>query len=353
MDSKKKKVVEFLSLMEAWKTNIKELHWSAVSLSQHKLADDIADTLAEFQDKVGEIQQGITGKFKVGTLKHVEYKQPSFKLFLEDVYEKASEFEKFTKEAGDKYVGMHSETETFLGEIQKDIYLVEFTLKEELKRRFKKQINESEEDAIRKMFGSINNSHQLTPWTEKGREERFKSHGTPEQRNPSYEKAKREAQERMRLKKENRMQESYKISESELYGLIREAVSSVLSQNLNEVDVKGGDYSDNELNYTHFAVNKANGLIVDGWDYSGYDSGDLKAHKRDYFYDDLENNGFNPKAYKILSFKACQKQGIDPNNKQIWSNTGVYPLETEKEMKNNGQDFYSAAIQEHPDWFVE
>ena len=130
------------------------------------------------------------------------------------------------------------------------------------------------------------------------------------------------------------------------YGMKKESIE-------NEAEVQGGMYNDKELNYTHFAVNKMTNLIVDGWDYSGYDSEELKQYKNDYFNNDLMENGFNPKMYKILSFKGCQKQGLDPNNKQIWSNTGVYPLKQEVQMNKQGQNPYEAAQQEHPDWFVE
>lgn len=47
--------------------------------------------------------------------------------------------------------------------------------------------------------------------------------------------------------------------------------------------------------------------------------------------------------YKILSFKGFQKQGLDPNNKQIWSNTGLCPLKQELQMNKQGQNQYEAA----------
>ena len=161
--------------------------------------------------------------------------------------------------------------------------------------------------------------------------------------------------------------ESVKLTEKELNECIGEAISNVLGKFVGkykgcakmhesietEAEVQGGMYSDKELNYTHFAVNKMTGLIVDGWDYSGYDSEELKQYKNDYFNVDLKDNGYNPKMYKILSFKGCQKQGIDPNNKAVWSNTGVYPLSQEVQMNKQGQNPYEAAQQEHPDWFLE
>ena len=117
--------------------------------------------------------------------------------------------------------------------------------------------------------------------------------------------------------------------------------------------MKGGQYNDKELNFTHFAVNKYTNLIVDGWDYSGYDTNDLKVNKNDYFYNDLKDNGFNPKAYKILTFNGCQKCGIDPNNNVNYSNTGVFPLYHEIEMRKRGEEPFDVAKESHPDWFVD
>ena len=112
-------------------------------------------------------------------------------------------------------------------------------------------------------------------------------------------------------------------------------------------------YNDKELDYTHFAVNMMTNLIVDGLCYAGFDSDELKLCKNKYCNNDLRENGFNPKMYKILSFRECLKRGLNPNNKQIWSNTGVYPISQDVQMNKQGQNPYEAAIQEHPDWFIE
>jgi hypothetical protein len=125
-----------------------------------------------------------------------------------------------------------------------------------------------------------------------------------------------------------------------------------LSEGCHEAEVKGGDYIDDELNYTHFAVNKTTGLIVDGWDYSGYDTDELKSFMKDYFFDDLKNNGFNPKAYKIMTFNGCKRAGVNPNDNTNWSNTGVFPLRDEQAMKQKGENVFAIAQERHPDWFV-
>ncbi len=83
--------------------------------------------------------------------------------------------------------------------------------------------------------------------------------------------------------------------------------------------------------YTHFAVNKKTNLIVNGWDYRGYDADELKQFKKDYFIVDLVDNDFNPKEYKILTRQGCLKQGINPDDEMnCWSNRGDIPLKDEK-----------------------
>lgn len=76
----------------------------------------------------------------------------------------------------------------------------------------------------------------------------------------------------------------------------------------------------NNDNYTHFAVSKATGKIVNGWDYNGYDPSELNADKNYFFKTDLIDYGFNPKNIKILTLKGLKKEGIDPNDDNNWSN---------------------------------
>jgi hypothetical protein len=57
--------------------------------------------------------------------------------------------------------------------------------------------------------------------------------------------------------------------------------------------------------------------------------------------------------YKILTFKACERAGINPNNKQNWSNTGVFPLFREAQMKQSNENPFEVAYESHPDWFVK
>lgn len=136
----KKDIVNFLCKLEGYKTTIKNAHFSASRMSEHKLMDDIADTLSKAQDEIGEICQGIHGQFGKSTINGVEYKLTSSKQFIKDVVESANDF--YTKIQGDKYVGLRSVVETFIGDMNKNVYLLDLCLKEDFKRNYKNKINE-------------------------------------------------------------------------------------------------------------------------------------------------------------------------------------------------------------------
>lgn len=127
------KILSFSNKIEGWKTAIKNLHWASSSLPQHELCDSIADDLSNFQDVISEIEQGIHGKIKLNQVKGESYNITSLKTFAEDVIKDTTDFYKTL--AGDDYIGMKSEVETFIGKMQKNLYLINFTIKEDRERR--------------------------------------------------------------------------------------------------------------------------------------------------------------------------------------------------------------------------
>ena len=141
-----KTVLAFIEKLEVFKTKIKALHWDSDNLSQHKLCDDIAESIAEFQDQVSEVEQSISGKLpknmfrpdnqefgEIGTLKE----------FVTSVIDHTNDFYKKLQEKGDEYIGMRSDCESFLSDMQRKLYLVNFTLKEDMKRRIREMVNEA------------------------------------------------------------------------------------------------------------------------------------------------------------------------------------------------------------------
>ena len=100
-----------------------------------------------------------------------------------------------------------------------------------------------------------------------------------------------------------------RLTESDLHNMIINAARRIIRE------------SSEEENYTHFAVNKNTNMIVNGWDYHGYEPSELRQFKRDYFFDDLRDYGLNPKDYTIVTRAYLERQGIDPNDQSNWSNS--------------------------------
>ena len=119
------------------------MHWDANSLSQHQLCDDIATIISDYQDKVSEVEQSISGKLPVNNLKGTTYKITTLKKFIQDVISGTKAFYHKLQKEGDEYIGMRSDTEAVLSDLQRQLYLVDFTIKEGLKQRLRNKINEN------------------------------------------------------------------------------------------------------------------------------------------------------------------------------------------------------------------
>ena len=139
----KKYIISFISELESFKSDIKQLHWAANSLPQHQLCDDIANIISDYQDKVAEVEQSISGKFPVNVLKGEKHNVTTLKKFVEDVIASTKSFYAKLKKEGDEYIGMRSDTEAVLSDLQRQLYLVDFTVKESLKQRLRDKINEN------------------------------------------------------------------------------------------------------------------------------------------------------------------------------------------------------------------
>jgi hypothetical protein len=103
-----KKILNYINICEGWKVAIKELHWDSNSLSQHELCDDIASSISDFEDLVSEVEQSMSGKLAINTLKPKEYKVESLKSFVEDIISSSQDFLKELDNMGEDYIGIKS-----------------------------------------------------------------------------------------------------------------------------------------------------------------------------------------------------------------------------------------------------
>ena len=85
---------------------------------------------SENQDEIAEIAQGVLGTIKVNKLKPESY--INSKSTLNDMLKDTKEF--YTTIDGDDYIGL-SVVESWIGELNKFVYLMDFCLKEDIKRR--------------------------------------------------------------------------------------------------------------------------------------------------------------------------------------------------------------------------
>jgi hypothetical protein len=99
------------------------------------------------------------------------------------------------------------------------------------------------------------------------------------------------------------------------------------------------DEGNNRINpkYTHFAIYKPNGKIINGWEYAGYDSEELKMEKKHYFFNDIVDMDFNPKDVNILTTKSLQKRGINPFDNNNWYVERFNPKEQINNIKEDSQ----------------
>jgi hypothetical protein len=105
-----------------------------------------------------------------------------------------------------------------------------------------------------------------------------------------------------------------RLTESDLYRIIENSVKKCINESCNEESFQ------NNQNYTHFAVSKRSGKILNGWDYSEYDPSELRQFRKDYFDIDMQDYGFDPKSYKIVTGKYLLRQGVDPDDNSNWAN---------------------------------
>ena len=123
-----------------------------------------------------------------------------------------------------------------------------------------------------------------------------------------------------------------RLTESDLHRIIENSVKKYINEIgrfESDIDADGiygyggkaiKESFQNNQNYTHFAVSKKNGKILNGWDYSEYDPSELRQFKKDYFDIDMQDYGFDPKSYKIVTGKYLLRQGVDPDDNSNWAN---------------------------------
>ena len=116
--------VEIENRVQGYGTRLKELHWSAPSISIHKIIDEFCDSFNEFNDTMIEYLIPLHGVIKAGELNPVLPEETEYESLLESIRGMLSQIK---KEIGDSmmYSGLSSLVDDFYIEVNKNIYLTQ------------------------------------------------------------------------------------------------------------------------------------------------------------------------------------------------------------------------------------
>lgn len=114
--------LDFINIMEGWKTKCKNLHWAAPKKNIHVYLDDFLNIISDYQDTLAEGYMGIMGKMSPNAIKGIASNTSNALEFIEEVRTATLSFyESIPTEP--IYVGIKSETEVLIQNINKYKYL--------------------------------------------------------------------------------------------------------------------------------------------------------------------------------------------------------------------------------------
>ena len=117
--------INFLCQIEGWKTKCKNLHLSAPQMGGdniHTRLDEYLEILSEFQDSIAEDYQATLGDMNPNAMKGIPCDSLNALDFIREVMIKTKEFYNKMPQEVD-YIGIKSETETFIHNTKKYTYL--------------------------------------------------------------------------------------------------------------------------------------------------------------------------------------------------------------------------------------
>ena len=118
--------INFINKLEGFKTKCKNLHWSAPKKNIHVYLDDFLSVMSDYQDNIAEDYQGILGHMNPNVIEGVKSQSLNAIDFINEVTIATETF--YNNIPSDTcYVGIKSETETFIHNIFKYKYLFELT----------------------------------------------------------------------------------------------------------------------------------------------------------------------------------------------------------------------------------
>ena len=117
--------ISYINVLEGAKTKIKNLP-NADKRGAHLYLDDFLDIVAEFQDTVAESSSGILGEMSLNAISGVSLSCTTPGELINILLDKTTSFYD-NLPSGTQYVGIKSETETFIKDLTKYKYLFRLT----------------------------------------------------------------------------------------------------------------------------------------------------------------------------------------------------------------------------------
>ena len=124
--------INYINVLEGAKTKIKNLHWGAKNLPNadkrgaHLYLDDFLGIVSDFQDTIAESSSGILGEMDLNDISGIGMTSTTPRDLINTLLDKTVSFYD-NMPSGTQYVGIKSETETFIKDLTKYKYLFRLT----------------------------------------------------------------------------------------------------------------------------------------------------------------------------------------------------------------------------------
>ena len=124
--------INYINVLEGAKTKIKNLHWGAKNLPNadkmgaHLYLDDFLCIVSDFQDTIAESSSGILGEMDLNAISGIGMTSTTPRDLINTLLDKTVSFYD-NMPSGTQYVGIKSETETFIKDLTKYKYLFRLT----------------------------------------------------------------------------------------------------------------------------------------------------------------------------------------------------------------------------------
>ena len=116
-------IVQFICRIDGWQTKCHNLHFAAPKDNTHVRLDEFIEILKDYKDSLAEDYMGITSRFRPNQIVQIKSEALDALSFIGEVKQYTFQFyESIPKDTA--YVGIKSECEAFIHQINKYTYLL-------------------------------------------------------------------------------------------------------------------------------------------------------------------------------------------------------------------------------------